>query len=59
MAGLVVAGLVAVSAAVVPSLLGDDARTVESDFADGLASDLPSTEPTTEPTTETRPLGCR
>lgn len=53
LAAAAVVGVVAVSAAVVPSLLGDDARTVESGFADGpsddgLASDVPSSEPSTE-----------
>ncbi|WP_341927176.1 hypothetical protein [Nocardioides psychrotolerans] len=52
LAAAAVVGVVAVSAAVVPSLL-DEARTVESGFADGpsddgLASDLPAQEPSTE-----------
>lgn len=53
LAAAAVVGLVAVSAAVVPSLLGDDARTVESGFADGpsddgLASEVPSQDPSTQ-----------
>lgn len=58
LAAAAVVGVVAVSAAVVPSLLGDEARTVESGFADGpsddgladdgLASDVPAQEPSTE-----------
>lgn len=53
LAAAAVVGAVAVSAAVVPSLLGDDARTVESGFADGPSDegppgDVPSQEPSTE-----------